>query len=148
MRKSILTPLLLTLAALPATSCVFHVGGYGSGEYYVPDDAHTARDLRSDNRGKIDRLQLGMTVDQVKEIMGTSSTWLNEPIGWVSNPYRSESFVDKDGQTELVLYYYTRINKSDNLITDDELTPVGFRDGKLVGWGQSYLERANAARSR
>ena len=147
MRKSILAPLLLTLAALPATSCYFHIGGSGPGEYYVPSaDPNTARDLRSENRARIERLQLGMTVDQVKEIMGASSTWLNEAIGWVSNPYRSESFVDKDGQTVLVLYYYTRINQSDNLITDDELTPIGFRDGKLVGWGQSYLENAKVAR--
>lgn len=148
MRTEILTPFLLVLAALPAASCVFHVGAcrtHDYTEFSMPDDdGNPARDLRSENRSRIDRLRLGMTVDEVREVMGSSSTWINESIGWVSNPYRSESFATDDGKTELVLYYYTRLATSDNLITDDELTPVWFRDGKLVGWGQTYHDRARA----
>ena len=34
----------------------------------------------------------------------------------------------------------TDVKRVDGAITDDELTPLVFDDGKLIGWGSSFLE--------
>jgi len=57
----------------------------------------------------------------------------------INNPYRSETLKGKDGKNYAVLFYYTDVKNKDNAITDDELTPIVLLDGKLVGWGWSFL---------
>ena len=42
-----------------------------------------------------------------------------------------------DSVFELLLYY-TDIKKADGAITDDELTPIVLKDGRVDGWGWSY----------
>ncbi len=32
------------------------------------------------------------------------------------------------------------MKRDDGVITDDELTPVVFDDGKLIGWGSDFLQ--------
>jgi len=46
----------------------------------------------------------------------------------ITNPYCSETLKGKDGYTYEVLFYYTDIKKQDGAITDDELTPLVFKD--------------------
>ena len=38
-------------------------------------------------------------------------------------------------------YYYTDIKKADDAVTDDELTPLVMENGRLVGWGWSFLDQ-------
>jgi len=59
----------------------------------------------------------------------------------INNPYRTETLKGIDGQIYEVLFYYTDIKKADEAITDDELTPILIKDGKLVGWGWSFLNQ-------
>ena len=40
-----------------------------------------------------------------------------------------------------VQYLYTYMKQRDDQITDDELTPLVFNDGKLIGWGSDALKR-------
>ena len=56
----------------------------------------------------------------------------------VTNPYRSEILQGNEKKLE-VLYYYTDKKSSDDAITDDELTPLVFDNGELIGWGWSFL---------
>jgi hypothetical protein len=39
-----------------------------------------------------------------------------------------------------ILFYYTD-RQADGGITNDELTPLVFERGELVGWGWSYLDQ-------
>lgn len=58
-----------------------------------------------------------------------------------NNPYRSEFLVGSKETLE-ILYYYTDLKRRDGAVTDDELTPLVFKDGKLMGWGHSLLDES------
>jgi len=55
------------------------------------------------------------------------------------NPMREERLLGTDGQEYEVLFYYTDLRERDDKITDDELTPVVLREGKLAGIGYGVL---------
>ncbi len=104
--------------------------------------------LRAENRQKTLLLKIGLTKNEVTALMGTKSATDSEWVGilnggtmthTVNNPYRSETLQGKDKVLE-VLYYYTDVKRQDNAITDDELTPVVFDNGKVIGWGWGFLE--------
>jgi len=84
------------------------------------------------------RLSLGMTKQEVLDVMGVASMTSYEGSR-INNPYRSEILQGKDKIFE-VLYYYTDVQKMDGAITDDELTPLVFDEGKLIGWGRSFFQ--------
>lgn len=114
--------------------------------------------VRNKNREGLNKLSIGMPKEEALRIMGTetiktcpnalfslftfgvSQTYCQD----ISNPYRTEILQGKDKIFE-VTYYYTDI-KSDTIlgvdrsITDDELTPLIFDNGKLIGWGWSFLQ--------
>ncbi len=94
------------------------------------------------------KLSVGMTKQEALEIMGTKKITTYEPSALylapltaqaINNPYRSEILQGKDKTFE-VLYYYTDVKQQDGAITDDELTPVVFDNGILIGWGWSFLQ--------
>ncbi len=111
-------------------------------------------DIRNTNRENLNKLSLGMTKQDALKIMGQETkrgycynafmnvltygiaSGCNEQI---NNPYRSEILKGKDKVFE-VLYYYTDMKKGYGGITDDDLTPLVFDDGKLIGWGWSFLQ--------
>lgn len=138
MKKTILSLLLLALAPLPS-GCILAIGSGSDSDPIAR--ASQASELRSTNQSRLETLSIGMSVDQVMQRMGESSVWINKELGWVRNPYRSESFRSSNGSSLLVLYYYTHLRERDDIIADDELTPVGFEDGKLIGWGWSFFDR-------
>jgi len=80
---------------------------------------------RSINRSKLLKLDIGMEVEQALLVMG--------------RPYRTETLQGKD-KVLMIYYYYTDIKAADVGITDDELTPLVFDEGKLLGWGGSFLD--------
>jgi len=98
-----------------------------------------------ENRENLSRLKTGMEKSLVLEIMGQGkkTIWYCDPFPWkaghINNPYKTEFLTINDKQYN-VIYYYTDIRKSDGAITDDELTPLIFEDGKLIGWGWSFLK--------
>ena len=55
------------------------------------------------------------------------------------NPMREERVKGADGLDYDVAYYYTDLRQRDNKITDDELTPVVYRDGRVAGVGYGFL---------
>ena len=74
-----------------------------------------------DNFENSAKLRVGMTKEQVKNIMG-------EPV--------DEVFCKPD-----LWYYYIKTQWHDGLTTRDECMPVVFKDGKVAGWGNEYYNR-------
>lgn len=60
---------------------------------------------------------------------------------WIDNPYRSETLKARTGKATRSSIYYIELKQRDDKITDDELTPLVFQDGKLIGWGYSFLDQ-------
>jgi outer membrane protein assembly factor BamE (lipoprotein component of BamABCDE complex) len=82
------------------------------------------RETQERNRDAIARLDLGISQDEVISRLGA--------------PDSSEAF--SDGRFEYRLYFYrTRHRYSDGETTRDETTPLLFRDGALVGWGDEVM---------
>ena len=104
----------------------------------------------SDDRGaltSINRVQIGMTESDVRTIMGDRlkigyqetqpDSGIIENIS-IPSPYKTEDLKIK-GKVYRILYYYTKVMKSDGLIADDELTPLIFQNNKLVGKGEDSI---------
>jgi len=100
--------------------------------------------VRTANRRNLLKLSVGMTKEQATAIMGHKSGGgrFGEPT--VNSPYKSEILPGKDKTFE-VLYYYTDIESNvytanPATIPYNELTPLVFDNGKLIGWGADFLE--------
>lgn len=112
--------------------------------------AERGGDLRASNRSHLGQLQVGMGRDQVVQMMGTQGATSCRAEGpflsclateVANNPYRTSGFV-ADNKMYDVLHYWTDVKQADGVITDDELTPLLFENGKLVGWGRELVETA------
>ena len=107
--------------------------------------------ITAPNRINLSKLSIGMNKVKVIEIMGNKSFVgiVREYVGAlgrstntrvsITNPYRSEILQGKDKTFE-VIYYVTDVKNNDYAIADDELTPLVFDNGKLIGWGWSFLQ--------
>lgn len=118
MKKTTILPLSLVLAASLLTGCVIVDGDS------FDDKRSKWRDIERENRQKIDGLSKGARVEEVMQRMGVAD--FNE-------------LFEKSGQQYQVLYYRTQLRDSDGITTKDECTPVVFKAGVLMGWGQSAL---------
>ena len=102
----------------------------------------TIQQATAPNRENLLKLSIGMSKAEVLATMGTKSIAkrdINLITTTINNPYRSEILQGKDATLE-VIYYVTDVKKDDYAITDDELTPLVFDNGKLIGWGWSFLK--------
>jgi len=97
-------------------------------------------DARVANRSKLINLSPGMSRADVLRVMGTTPMQVHDSnnMSTVNNPYRTEMYTKGDDHIEII-YYYTDIKAADNAITDDELTPLVLKNGRLDGWGWTYL---------
>ncbi|MFT5386938.1 MAG: hypothetical protein ACI9E5_000055 [Candidatus Omnitrophota bacterium] len=117
----------------------------------VSTQKSTAQIFREEPKAiaKIDYVFIGMTKDEVKGVLGEKLR-----IGYLrsqgddkvlkaitlDSPYKSESFKGSTGSYD-VLYYYTHVKRADNIIAEDEMTPLVFEEGKLIGKGWDFLFR-------
>ena len=97
----------------------------------------------------IAQVKVGMTHEEVVKILGENVVIgykQNQfPVGafeptTLKNPVRLEKLHGKNKEYN-VAYYLTEIKKADDLISDDELTPLVFEDGKLISKGWDYVFR-------
>ena len=89
------------------------------------------------NSSRLLRLEPGMSKSQILEAMGTKNAL------YINNPYLVSSFsIQEDNIT--VIYYFTRNpnNVYEAIVTFDRLTPLVLLNGKLIGWGEESLRRA------
>jgi hypothetical protein len=84
-----------------------------------------------ENRQNLSNLSPGMSKVEVHTVMG------QQPVRNFNNPYRTAMYIGKDGKPVETFYYWTDGNQS-NGIADNELTPVVFVDGKVIGWGREF----------
>ena len=96
----------------------------------------TLAQIRSENRQNLLHLSVGASKQDVLRIMGTTTKKASDG-SVITNPYRTEMYKVNDNTFELLLYY-TDLKKRDGAITDDELTPIVIKNGKVDGWGWSY----------
>lgn len=91
----------------------------------------------------------GMALQDVRNIMGDQVV-----IGYqqsdqnpgafdiltVKSPYREESFSTRDGESVQIFYYFTSVMKADDVIAEEELTPVVFQGDKVIvkGWDDFF----------
>ena len=127
MKKIILISLLAITITITLTGCV-----------------SSLEKTRTQNRQNILKLSVGMTKPQVIEIMGTKTAGGKFGETRVNNPYKSEII---QGKLKLygILYYYTDLDSAiytanPSFITDKDLTPLVFQDGRLIGWGKDFLK--------
>ena len=90
------------------------------------------------NESGFKAIEEGMTMDQVHQIMGkelvigyTFQAPVYKPLT-IPNPYKSEAIKDEGYVIE---YYIEAIRRPDGIVSDDELMPLVFKDGKLIGRG-------------
>ena len=101
----------------------------------------TCDEIRSKNRERLLQLSAGMTKQEVLDITGrrrVCCTTTGATTKIINNPYSSEILVAK-GKTLEVLYYYTDRKHAGFAVRDEDLTPVIFEDGRLIGWGWNFL---------
>ena len=116
----------------------------------------TPANFRATNRGRMNLLSIGLTRREVLEIMGTRTMWICTygpacvvlPMLYMekaTNPHRTETAKASDGTALEIYFYQTETRRADGATTDDELSPLVFENGRLAGWGWTFL-RQNAER--
>lgn len=83
------------------------------------------QDRQKHNLHHIAQLSLGSDIAQITSILGTADF--------------SEAKMAQNIAMQ-VLFYRTQHSLSDGLTTKDECTPLLFKAGKLIAWGQSAYE--------
>ena len=106
----------------------------------TPDPVAQLEKITLDTRVNILKLSSGIGKQEVIIIMGSESYSIGG--AQINKPFRS-SMYNKNGDMIEILFYYTELRQSDGKITDDELTPLVFINGKLDSWGwESWVEKA------
>lgn len=121
MKKSVLALIVAAPLTLGLTGCVISVDGDDWDGHHVDWE-----DREYKNRKIISELALDSDSDQVRARLGV--------------PDFNETFMGGDDQYN-VLYYRTQRMHGDGKTTKDECTPLVFKNGMLVGWGESALQR-------
>jgi uncharacterized protein DUF3192 len=83
------------------------------------------------NRENLTRLSYGMTKEEAHSVMG------REGVRNYNNPYRTAMYMGKEGKPVEVFYYWTD-HTTPYGIPERDLTPVVFKDGRVVGWGREF----------
>ena len=121
---------LIILLSLILTGCV-------TSPVYNPMQTSSPQEISLNENG-FKAVRDGMTMDQVHQIMGQELV-----IGYefqapdykpltIPNPYKSG---DIEGTGYFIEYYIEAIRQPDGTVKDNELMPLIFKDGNLIGRG-------------
>ena len=121
--------------------------GCASAPVYNPVQASVHPEVLLNESG-LKEVKEGMTADQVHKIMGQElrigyafESDKYQPLT-IPNPYRIEKI---KGGEYTVEYYIEAIRQADGIVKDDELMPLVFQDGKLVGRGWPLVNSLHSA---
>ncbi|MBF0504924.1 MAG: hypothetical protein HQL14_07470 [Candidatus Omnitrophica bacterium] len=113
------------------------LAGCASTPVYNPMQASTHPVLLL-NENSLKEVKEGMTPEEVHKIMGqelvigyTYQSTDYKPLT-ILNPYKVQEI---KGSGHMIEYYVSSIRKSDGVVSDDELMPLVYKDGKLIGRG-------------
>lgn len=115
------------LALLAALACA----GGGYAQYLAAVE---------ENRSRLNDLELGMDRAAVDSVLGNGLQFEYKKLR-ITNPWRVDAFELKGGTAVRIQYYLTQRQRRTGEAREAELTPVVFEDGRVVGWGWSYLRR-------
>ena len=102
--------------------------------------------VASNNKNNLLKLRVGMTEQEVLNIMGAkkirSNIWNFYTV--INNPYRSEIIQAPSERTFKALYYVTDARQSTAWETysvkNNDLTPLVFENGKFIGCGVEFIQ--------
>jgi len=89
------------------------------------------------NRSNLEKLSVGMSKEQVLQIMGTKNFVCGGMT--INNPFRVTK-LQAASRTYEIVFYVTSVVVDDNVIDENELTPLVFYQAKLMGWGWGYID--------
>ncbi|NQU99521.1 MAG: DUF3192 domain-containing protein [Parcubacteria group bacterium] len=103
-----------------------------------------AEDSREDIKDRLVKLSLGMSKQQVFDVMGaevfSDEFFVSNSAKLIIDNLDQSENVQMEDETFEVIYYVTDIKEDDGLISSDELTPIVFNKNRLIGWGNIFLE--------
>jgi len=125
------------------------IAGCATTPAYNPMQSASQQELLL-NESSFKAIQDGMTLDQVHKIMGQELV-----IGYafqspeykpltIPNPYKTETIKESG---EVIEYYIDSIRQPDGIVKDNELMPLIFKDGKLIGRGWPFVNSLRSAKS-
>lgn len=123
-KKVTLAAILAVTLAGPLSGCVIAVGDKGDWDTSSSADWEQVQDQ---NRRKLEQVALGMSLNEVRGIMGTAEF--------------NELYQQDDKQIQ-VLFYRTHRTRSDGKTTKEECTPIVLTDGQVTGWGDTAFQNA------
>ena len=109
---------------------------------FISSGCASVGSITAPNRAHLLKLSIGMSKTDTLKMMGSRTMVVKDDLFHsviINNPYRSEILRGKDKTFE-VFYYATDNKYDDNIIRDDDLTPLVFEDRMLIGWGQNFLK--------
>ena len=113
------------------------LAGCATSPVYNPMQTASSQEILLNESG-FKAIQDGMTGTQVHKIMGqeliigyTSQTSGYKPLT-IPNPYKSEAI---KGAGCFIEYYIEAIRQPDGVVRDNELMPLIFKNGRLIGRG-------------
>lgn len=115
---------ILSVAAI-LTSLSGCVVAVGNGENDRDDYDSNWQKTQQANLSFINNLRIGATAESVRASLGA--------------PAFVETF-QRQGDTVEVLFYRTNHKRSDGETSKDECTPLVFKRGQLVGWGEKAYQ--------
>jgi len=122
--------------------------GCATTPVYNPMQVNTQQEVLLNESG-FKAIQDGMTMDQVHKIMGQELVvgYALQSPGYkpltIPNPYKSEAIKDTNYFIE---YYIEAIRQPDGIVSDNELMPVVFKGGNLIGRGWPLVNSLRSAK--
>ena len=99
------------------------------------------------NENAFKAVKEGMTADEVHRLMGQElkvgfAIQLENPKPLIiANPYKTETI---KGSGYVIEYYVKNLLRPDSVLSDDELLPLVFQNGKLIGRGWTLVKSLNS----
>jgi len=125
------------------------LAGCATTPVYNPMQVATQQEISLNDNG-FKAVQDGMTIDQVHAIMGQELVigYAFQSPGYkpltIPNPYKSEAV---NGTDYVIEYYIDSIHQPDGTIKDNELMPLVYKGGKLIGRGWPLANSLSPART-
>ena len=106
----------------------------------ISDAVFTPQQVRAMNKEKLNELEIGMNENVVLMMMESKTFKIESAPFTIENPFKTEMY-SNDVDVYKILYFYTDLVKRDGFITDEELTPIIFKNNKLIGWGRDVWKK-------
>lgn len=92
------------------------------------------------NHRNVSRIELGMTRQQLDDVMGKGETVFHDRIR-LTNPWHTEAMKIRGNIRVEILYYVTQGYAWKAYFDTSTLVPVVLENDRVVGWGREFLTR-------